>query len=183
MFSWGNDNVPKNDDASGGADQTKAAVQLTWDNAKKINNAQELMFGWMPGVNAVYIARDANNGNYFSAGFGLLFSGAGKAVKSSSNVLGMTARQLQSKFKHAVDFGVVGNYSKANAANFSSAINQFINSEGVQVINVTYRGAPVTHYLNPITRLNVISSPTGQFISGWKLNAQQLKNVITRGSL
>ncbi|MES2930368.1 MAG: colicin D domain-containing protein [Patescibacteria group bacterium] len=57
------------------------------------------------------------------------------------------------------------------------------NSAGVQAINGTYRGQSVIHYLNPNTGLNVISSPSGQFISGWKLNPVQLKNVLEHGGL
>jgi hypothetical protein len=107
----------------------------------------------------------------------------GTASNTSSNVLLSTSKQLQAKFKHASDFGVSGNYNKANAGKFSSAINQHINSTGVQTINGTYRGQPVIHYLNPNTGLNVISSPTGQFISGWKLNSTQLQNVLQHGDL
>jgi len=106
-----------------------------------------------------------------------------QAVKEESKVLLNTSRQLQAKFKHAADFGVSGNYSKANAAKFSAAINQHINAAGVQAINGTYRGQAVIHYLNPSTGLNVISSPTGQFISGWKLNPAQLENVLKHGGL
>lgn len=103
------------------------------------------------------------------------------AAKTSSNVLLNTSRQLQAKFKHAGDFGVVGNYSKANAGKFSSAINQHINSAGVQTIQGTYKGQSVIHYVNPSTGSNVISSPIGQFISGWKLNPAQLQNVLKHG--
>lgn len=105
------------------------------------------------------------------------------AAKASSKVLLNTSRQLQAKFKHAGDFGVVGNYSKANAAKFSSAINQHINSAGVKTINGTYRGQSVIHHLNPNTGLNVISNHSGQFISGWKLNPAQLQNVLKHGGL
>ena len=71
------------------------------------------------------------------------------AAKNSSNVLLNTSRKLQAKFKHAGDFGVVGNYSKANAGKFSSAINQHINSAGVQTIKGTYRGQSVIHWQPP----------------------------------
>jgi hypothetical protein len=103
--------------------------------------------------------------------------------KTSSNVLLNTKQQLQSKFNHAKAFGVMGNPNKVNVAKFSAALNQHINSEGVQIINGTYKGMPVIHYLDPKTNLNVITSPTGKFISGWKLNADQLKNVLNRGKL
>ncbi|MDR2010639.1 MAG: FG-GAP-like repeat-containing protein [Bacteroidales bacterium] len=115
---------------------------------------------------------------------GLYNAGKGLAsAKGSSNVLLNTPKQLQAKFKHAGDFGVLGNYSKVNATKFSSAINKHINSTGVQTINGTYRGQSVIHYLNPNTGLNVISSPSGQFISGWKLNPTQLQNILKHGGL
>ena len=44
----------------------------------------------------------------------------------TSKILNFSLKQLQKKFKHAKDFGVVGNYSTANAAKFSSAKNQHI---------------------------------------------------------
>lgn len=103
-------------------------------------------------------------------------------VNNSSNILLNTSRQLQAKFKHARDFGVVGNYSKANAAKFSSALNQHINASGTQVIQGVYRNAsnPVTFYLNPQTGLNVIASPAGQFISGAALSTAQVQGILTK---
>ena len=103
--------------------------------------------------------------------------------KGGSDVLSNSSRQLQAKFKHAADFGVNGNYSKPNAGEFNSAINQHINSPGIRTISGTYRGQSVIHYVNPNTGLNVISSPSGQFISGWKLNPAQLQNVLQHGGL
>jgi len=107
------------------------------------------------------------------------------AAKTSSNILLNTSKQLQAKFKHAADFGVVGNYSKANAAKFSSALNQHINAPGTQIIQGAYRNAnnPVTFYLNPQTGLNVIASPSGQFISGAALSPAQIQGILTKGFL
>lgn len=102
---------------------------------------------------------------------------------ATSDVLLNSSKQLQSKFKHAGDFGVTGNYSKANAANFSAALNQHINSGSVTKIAGTYRGNPVMHYLDPSTGLNVIVDPSGAFVSGWKLNPAQLQNVLKHGGL
>ncbi|WP_081580574.1 colicin D domain-containing protein [Bergeyella zoohelcum] len=90
----------------------------------------------------------------------------------------MTKRQLQAKFKHAADFGVQGNWSNAAGNKFNSVINQHINSKGVKDINGTHRGNNVMHYVNPKTRLNVISTPSGNVISGWKLNSSQLKMLL-----
>jgi len=47
----------------------------------------------------------------------------------------------------------------------------------------TYRGNPVTHYLDPSTGLNVIVDPAGVFVSGWKLGPAQLQNALTHGGL
>ncbi len=74
-------------------------------------------------------------------------------------------------------------WNKATATKFNSAINQHINASGIQTINGTYRGQSVIHHVDPSTGLNVISTPSGQFISGWKLNSAQLQNVLKHGGL
>jgi Colicin D len=94
---------------------------------------------------------------------------ARSVATNSSDVLLNSSKQLQKKFNRASDFGVTGNYSKANATKYSEALNQHINSPGVTKIPGTYRGDPVTHYLNTSTGLNVIVDPGGVFVSGWKL--------------
>ena len=108
----------------------------------------------------------------------------GKDVaKVSSRIVNTSLKQLQKKFKHAADFGIKGNFSKANAIKFNSAINKHINNPAVKTIQGTYRGNPVIHYVNPNTGLNVITGANGTFISGWKLNSAQLQNVLKRGKL
>ena len=102
---------------------------------------------------------------------------------ATSRALLRTSQQLQAKFKHAADFGVVGNYSKSKAAEFSQAIHRHVNSPGVRSIQGTYHRQPVTHFLNPASGLNVMVDPAGHFISGWRLNPAQLQNVLTRGGL
>ncbi|MEM0938685.1 MAG: colicin D domain-containing protein [Bacteroidota bacterium] len=107
----------------------------------------------------------------------------GIAARGSSRILNATTKQLQTKFKHAADFGVTGNWNKAAAGRFNSAINQHINSPGIKIIQGTYHKQPAIHYLNPKTGLNVISRPNGQFWSGWKLSPGQLQNVLQHGGL
>lgn len=51
------------------------------------------------------------------------------------------------------------------------------------VISGTYRGEPVTHFVNPQTGLNVMRDAQHAFVSGWRLTSVQLANVLTRGSL
>ena len=51
------------------------------------------------------------------------------------------------------------------------------------MIQGTYRGQDVTHFVDPISGLNVIGDADGAFFTGWKLGAEQLENVLGRGSL
>jgi colicin D len=94
-----------------------------------------------------------------------------------------TLGQLQAKFKLAEDFGVKGNWNKATAPEFDQAVQNHVSDPATQTINGTCRGQSVVHDVNPQTGLNVMTDPAGKFISGWKLNPQQLQNVLTRGSL
>ena len=92
-------------------------------------------------------------------------------------------KQLQKKFKHASDFGITGKNNPVNQAKFQPALEQHIRDPLTKQINGTYRGQPVTHYVNPSNGLNVMKDASGNFITGYKLNQTQLANVIFRGSL
>ena len=92
-------------------------------------------------------------------------------------------RQLQSKFKHAVDFGVRGKYSRQQATMFEQAIRAHVEAETTLMIPGTYRGEPVTHFVNPQTGLNVMRDRQVAFVSGWRLTLVQLANVLARRSL
>src|SRR5690606_7938405 len=91
--------------------------------------------------------------------------------------------QLQHAFKHAADFGVSGNPSNKTLAEFSSAIQRHVDSSSTVAIQGTYRGAEVTHFVDPGTGLNVMKDASGNFLSGWKLSDQQLKHVLDDGKL
>lgn len=56
-------------------------------------------------------------------------------------------------------------------------------SPTTQAIKGTYRGQPVTHFVDPQTGLNVIRDSSGNFLSGWKLSPKQLEYVTTTGKL
>lgn len=58
-----------------------------------------------------------------------------------------------------------------------------MNGAATKIINGTFKGEKVIHYVNPNSALNVMTKLDGIFISGWKLGEEQLKNVLTRGSL
>jgi hypothetical protein len=51
------------------------------------------------------------------------------------------------------------------------------------VVEGTYRGNPVVFFIDEKTGLTVIQAVDGGFLSGWKLNAQQLQHVLSRGRL
>ena len=89
--------------------------------------------------------------------------------------------QLQSKFKHAPAFGVDGNWNSVTRERFREALNQRV--QDAKTIVGTYRGGCVYHHYNPSTGLNVIQKPNGDFVSGWRLNPDQITNIENRGSL
>ena len=91
--------------------------------------------------------------------------------------------QLQAKFKHAKEFGILGNWNTANAVRFQQALENHVNASTTQVIRGTYRGRDVVHYYDPATGLNVMTDLDGNFISGWKLTPKQIKHLTTTGSL
>jgi hypothetical protein len=66
---------------------------------------------------------------------------------------------------------------------FSSAIQKHVDAAGTRVIPGAYRGASVTHFVNPNTGLNAIRDSSGNFLSGWKLSSPQLEHVLTTGKL
>lgn len=112
--------------------------------------------------------------------------GTGKGpglAKPTFSCVNFDLKQLQTKFKHAGDFGVSGNSNKANAEKFRQALGAHVTSPNTQVISGTYRGVPVQHYFDPSTGLNVITDASGEFISGWKLSPDQIKHLTTTGNL
>lgn len=74
-------------------------------------------------------------------------------------------RQLQRKYKHSKNFGVIGDYSPVNGKLFREKIIEHMRS--AERINGTYRRKEVIHYFNKDTGLNVmINSETKKFLSG-----------------
>lgn len=94
-----------------------------------------------------------------------------------------SASKLQHTFKHAEDFGVPGNWNKSNGQALQDALEGHIAAPGTSRFPGTYRGDSVIHNLDPVTGLNVIQTPSGQLVSGWRLNADQLRHVLENGKL
>ena len=64
-----------------------------------------------------------------------------------------------------------------------AAIKAHVQSPDVQVIEGTYRTDPARIFVDPKTGLTVITKPSGEFVSGWKLNPQQLEILLKTGNL
>jgi Colicin D len=92
-------------------------------------------------------------------------------------------RQVQSKFKHAKDFGIEGLYNQGKGQEFEVAMREHLASATAQPIIGTYRGVAVTHWFDPATNLNLISDLSDNFVSGWKLSLDQVIAVTTTGKL
>jgi len=97
--------------------------------------------------------------------------------------ISIAGSQLQRKFKHAGDFGIAGTPNKVNLQAYENAIKQHVKSPTTLAVIGTYRGNPVSIHVDPSTGLAVITDRTGNFISGWKLNIQQLWHVLNGGNL
>lgn len=106
-----------------------------------------------------------------------------RAIRIFKRVVNISDKQLQKKFKHAKDFGVEGNYSKANADKFKKSIEDHVANPNTKVVNGTYKGQPATIYTDPNSGLAVITKPNGDFVSGWKLSPDQLGHVMSHGNL
>jgi hypothetical protein len=78
---------------------------------------------------------------------------------------------------------VTGPYSQAQATRCAQALRAHVAHPATVMRRGTYRGAPVTHFVQPMTGVNVIRRADDAFMSGWRRTPAQLPNVPTRGSL
>jgi hypothetical protein len=91
--------------------------------------------------------------------------------------------QIESKYKHAADFGVSDPRGRTGFDNFDRAVKQVVDDPATLHIQGTFRGQPAILNYNPNSGLCVIQSPDGKFISGWELDPEQAANVMSRGTL
>jgi Colicin D len=76
-----------------------------------------------------------------------LSSGSQEGLETAAEIgqmvvlgIGFRRPQLQHAFKHAGDFGVVGNANDKTLAEFSTAIHNHVTAPSTQTIQGTYRG-------------------------------------------
>lgn len=95
--------------------------------------------------------------------------------------------QLQSKWKHARQFGVTANWSPSRAHLFRDALQNFIEDANVKIIPGIYnRGANkehVTFFLEEATSRVVVRKADGTFITGFKAQAAQVNSLKQYGTL
>jgi len=94
-------------------------------------------------------------------------------------------KQVQSKYKHAVEFGVTGNYNPDNSKKFQDAMQTLIDAPGTKKKDGVYtRGnLDVTFYYDPTSKLMVMTTRDGKYISGWKLTDAQLQHIEKDGKV
>lgn len=104
--------------------------------------------------------------------------------KPPSTLVNFESRQLQKKFKHAGDFNVTGNPNPEGLKSFEQALKSHIDDPLTNKITGKYRwNQDVHHYYNPETKLNVMTKPDGNFISGWRLSETQSTDLIGGGNV
>ena len=96
----------------------------------------------------------------------------------------ISPRNLQHEFSsYAPDFGVSGNWNKANADLFKQAIESHIAAAPV-IMPGTFRGVVVvTHYYDPATALWAAFDQTNTFVAGWKLYRTQIADLLNKGDV
>ncbi|MEP7021731.1 MAG: colicin D domain-containing protein [Pseudonocardiales bacterium] len=104
-----------------------------------------------------------------------------KAAKTPK--MTMSRHQIEKKFKHAGDFGVRGAKGASGYKEFADTIERFINDPATIRVFGTYRKQPAVLSYNTSTRLVVAQWPDGEFICGWHMSEEQMRNVIERRSL
>ena len=105
------------------------------------------------------------------------------AAKTGTTLLNVEQRSLQHMFtRHANDFEVTGNWSKAAATEFEEVLRTHM--VGLTPIQGTYRGSQqVLHYFNSSTGLNVMTDMSGNLVGGWRLSADQIKYLLSTGTV
>jgi hypothetical protein len=95
----------------------------------------------------------------------------------------VTRLQLERKYKHAAEFGVLEQRGREGFDAFQNALQKFIREPSTTRAWGTYRGQPVLLNYNVESRLVVIQAPTGALVSGWRMTVPQLKYVVEKGVL
>jgi len=88
--------------------------------------------------------------------------------------------KLQHEWKHAKDFGIDGNWNKANGVKYQKAIQNHIDT-ATDVFKSSYRGDSVYVYINQETGIGAYVDMAGNYVGGWKFSAEQIAHHLTNG--
>jgi phosphohistidine phosphatase SixA/predicted heme/steroid binding protein len=88
------------------------------------------------------------------------------------------ARQLEDKFKHASVFGVDLPRGRAGFDAFGKALEAFVQSPTTIRVSRPFRGQPAILNYDMNSMLMVVQTPSGEFVTGWKMSLEQLRNVL-----
>ena len=120
--------------------------------------------------------------NVGQTGSGL--GGRAGGTDSTAPELKINRKQIEKKYdRHARDFGVDKPRSKESFDEFEAAVRDFVQRPDLDRMPGTYRGQSVYFNVDKNTGLFVMQKPNGEFLSGWRLNPDQLTNVLTRAKL
>jgi hypothetical protein len=93
-------------------------------------------------------------------------------------------RKLQHLFKHAVDFGITGDWNNQTAEAFAEAIRHHINNPHVEIIAGRYRGIrEVTHFFDATTHLWAAIDTNSDLVAAWKLYPSQVQDLRHAGDV
>ena len=94
-----------------------------------------------------------------------------------------STKKLQHEWKHAKDFGLSGNWNKANGELFQKTLSAFVDT-APQVTTGTFRKTiNVTHHYDPSTNLWVAVDSAGNYVASWKLGAAQVADLLKNGNV
>jgi hypothetical protein len=108
----------------------------------------------------------------------------GPGVQTTPGTPLTTSRaQIEDKFKHAGDFAVTEPRGRTGFEQFERAVKHHVDAPSTLHLTGTYRESPVILNYNRTNGLVVVQSPTGEFISGWRVSETQAWNILERGKL
>ncbi len=96
-----------------------------------------------------------------------------------STVCNFPPRTLQHEYtQHAPDFGITGNWNKANRDLFIQDLENHIQNAPIQIEGIFRSTIPVTHYYDPNTQNWVAVDKNNNFVGSWRLSDAQRDNLL-----
>jgi hypothetical protein len=91
----------------------------------------------------------------------------------------ISSKQVQRKFKHAENFGIEGNYNPEKGREFAQKLTDHLNNDSFVKKRLTFHGTPVYIHFDLETKQAVmVDATTNEFLSGWKLNPNQVEHFL-----